>query len=140
MKRNRWNRNQQHRNVAFNPYRPIFNCNVEIDYSSLQVVAIWPMNVVCQFYEAFMFKNEALGLCGANGKVKLTPPEPLHSLVSGNGPDSRHFWLIFSNTIIVYKSRRHLVQQKLFEKIVCQQQFRAKYQYCGTTPNLISST
>ncbi|KAF0766391.1 Uncharacterized protein FWK35_00004200 [Aphis craccivora] len=33
--------------------------------------------------------------CNASGQVKLTPlvppPEPLHSLVSGNGPDSKHF-------------------------------------------------
>ena len=28
------NRNQGHRNVAFNPYRAAFNYNVEIDYSS----------------------------------------------------------------------------------------------------------
>ena len=31
--RNRWNRNQEHRNVAFNPYRAAFNYNVEIDYN-----------------------------------------------------------------------------------------------------------
>jgi hypothetical protein len=41
-----------------------------------------------------MFKNVA-GLCYASGQVNLTPlvspPEPLHSLVSGNGPDSKHF-------------------------------------------------
>jgi len=33
VERNRWNRNQQHRNVAFNPYRTAFNYNVEIDKS-----------------------------------------------------------------------------------------------------------
>ena len=27
--RNRWNRNQKHRNVAFNPYRAAFNYNVQ---------------------------------------------------------------------------------------------------------------
>ena len=37
---NHWNQNQGHRNVAFNPYRVAFNYNVEIDYSSQQIVAI----------------------------------------------------------------------------------------------------
>ncbi|CAG9773218.1 unnamed protein product [Ceutorhynchus assimilis] len=71
------------------------NYNVEINYSSQQIVAIGPMNVVCQYCKAFKFKNEAPGLCCASGQVKLTPlvspPEPLHSLVSGNGPNSKHF-------------------------------------------------
>ena len=47
VKRNRWNRNQEHRNFPFNPYRAAFNYNVEIDYSSQQIVAIGPMNVAC---------------------------------------------------------------------------------------------
>jgi hypothetical protein len=68
---------------------------MEIDYSSQQIVAIGPMNVACQYCKAFKFKNEAYGLCCASGQVKLTPliplPEPLHSLVSSNGPDSKHF-------------------------------------------------
>jgi len=38
---------------------------------------------------------KVLDLCCASGKVKLTPlvppPEPLHSLVPGNEPDSKHF-------------------------------------------------
>ena len=44
-----WNRNQEHKNVAFNPYRAAFNSNVEIDYSSQPIVAIGPMHVVCQY-------------------------------------------------------------------------------------------
>jgi len=92
VERNRWNRNLQQKNVAFNPYRAAFNYNVEIDYSSQQIVAIGLMNVVCQYCKAFKFKNETLGLCSASGQVKLTPlvppPEPILSLVSGNGPDS----------------------------------------------------
>jgi len=95
VERNRWNRNQQHRNVAFNPYRAAFNYNVKIDYSSQQIVAIGPMNVVCQYYKTFTFKNEAPGLCCTSGQVQLTPlvppPEPLHSLVSKNGLDSKYF-------------------------------------------------
>ena len=87
--------NQEHRNVAFKLNRAAFNYNVEIDYSSQQIVAIGPMNVACQYCKAFKFKNEADGLCCASGQFKLMPllppPEPLHSLVSGNGPDSRYF-------------------------------------------------
>lgn len=93
--RNRLNRNQQHRNVAFTPYRAAFYYNVAIDYSLQGIVAIGPMNVVCPYCNALKFKNETPGLCCANGQVKLTPlvppPEPLHSLLSGNGSDSKHF-------------------------------------------------
>ena len=52
------------------------------------------MNVACQYCKAFKFKNEVDGLCCASGQVKLTPlvplPEPLNSLVSGNGPDTKY--------------------------------------------------
>ena len=45
--------------------------------------------------KAFKLKNEADGLCCGSSQVKLTPlvppPEPLLSLVSGNGPDTKHF-------------------------------------------------
>ena len=61
--RNRWNRNQEHRNVAFNPYRAAFNYNVEIDYSLQQIIVTGLMNVVCQYSKAFKFKIEADGLC-----------------------------------------------------------------------------
>jgi hypothetical protein len=95
VERNRWNRNQQRRNVAFDTHRAAFNYNVAIDYSSQQIVAIGPMNVVCSHCKAFKFKNEAPGLCCASGQVKLAPlvppSEPLHSLVSGNSPDSINF-------------------------------------------------
>ena len=107
VERNRWNRNQQHRNIAFNPYRAAFNYNVEIYHSSQKIVAIGPMNVVCRYCQALKFKNEADRLSCASDQVKLTPMlpllEPLHSLVSGNGPDSKHFKLISSNKIIVFK-------------------------------------
>ena len=53
--RNRWNRNQENRHVAFNPYQAAFNYNVEINYSSQQIVAIGPINVVCQYSKAFKF-------------------------------------------------------------------------------------
>jgi hypothetical protein len=60
-----------------------------------KIVAIGPMKVVCQYCKAFKFKNEADGLCCACGQVELMPLvpslEPLHLLVSGNGPDSKLF-------------------------------------------------
>jgi len=92
----------------FNPYRAAFNYIVEIDYSSQQIVAIGPMNVVCQDCKAFKFKNEVSGLCCERGQVQLTqlvpPPEPLHPLVSRNGPDSKHFLThIQQYNIIVFK-------------------------------------
>ena len=70
------NRNQEQRNVAFNPYRAAFNYNVEIDYNSQQIVAIGPMNVACQYCKAFKFKSEADGLCCGSDQVKLTPLVP----------------------------------------------------------------
>jgi hypothetical protein len=88
-------RNQLRRGLAIHLYRAAFHYNWEIDYSSLQKVNIGLMNVVCRHCKALKFKSEAPGLCCASGKVKLTPlvppPEPLHSLVSGNGTDSKHF-------------------------------------------------
>ena len=61
------NRNQEYGNVAFNPYRGVFNYNLEIDYNSQQNVAIGQMNVACQYCKAFKFKNEADGKCCASG-------------------------------------------------------------------------
>jgi hypothetical protein len=67
VERTRWNRNQQRKNIAFNPHRAAFNYNVAIDYSSQQIVAVGPMNVVCPHYNAEKYKNEAPGLCCASG-------------------------------------------------------------------------
>lgn len=94
--RNELERNRyQDRNFVFNPHRAAFSYNVAIDYSSAKIVAIGQMSIVCPHCKALKFKNEAPGLCCASGQVKLTPlvppPEPLHSLVSGIGPDSYHF-------------------------------------------------
>ena len=102
----RTNLSHRTRNIIYiNPYRDAFNYNVEIDYSSQQIVPFGPMNVACQYCKAFKFKNEADGLCCPSDQVKLTPlvqpPEPLHSLVSG--PDSKYFKLISINTIIVFQ-------------------------------------
>ena len=64
-----WNRNQEHRNLAFNPHQAAFNYNVELDYSSQKIVAIGPMIVACQYCKAFKFKNEADRLCCASGPM-----------------------------------------------------------------------
>lgn len=75
--------------------RAAFSYDVSIDYSNYQCVVIGSMNSVCSHCKALKYKNEASGLCCANGKVKLIPldppPEPLYSLVSGIGTDSIHF-------------------------------------------------
>lgn len=53
------------------------------------------MRIICQYCNALKFQLEPQGLCCANGKVKLpqltTPPEPLNSLLSGQGSLSKHF-------------------------------------------------
>ena len=58
--RNRCNRNQEHRNVAFNPYRAAFKYNVKIDYSSQQIVPFGPMSVACQYCKAIKFKSKLM--------------------------------------------------------------------------------
>ena len=66
-----------------------------ITWKSITVHSNGPMNVACQYCKAFEFKNEADGLCCVSGQVKLKslvpPPELLHSLLSANGPDPKHF-------------------------------------------------
>ncbi|XP_018787196.1 PREDICTED: uncharacterized protein LOC108967951 [Bactrocera latifrons] len=45
---------------------------------------------------AAMFREETAGMCCSSGKVKLPalepPPEPLHSLLTGESPTSKHFF------------------------------------------------
>lgn len=75
--------------------RAAFRYNVSIDYSNYRCVVIGSMNSVCSHCKVLKYKNEANGLCCANGKVKLIPfeppPELLYLLVSGIGTDSIHF-------------------------------------------------
>ncbi|XP_050339655.1 uncharacterized protein LOC126765950 [Bactrocera neohumeralis] len=72
-----------------------FNYDATIDYSMYAYIG--QMNIECIHCKAFKFKNETPGMCCAGGKVKLPvlelPPEPLHSLVFGNSPTSKHFLL-----------------------------------------------
>lgn len=75
--------------------RAAFLYDCTIDYSSHPFVCIGPMDVVCEHCGALKFAGETPGLCCLNGKVKLPlltpPPEPLHSLLRGETPESRHF-------------------------------------------------
>lgn len=56
---------------------------------------IGKMNEMCIHCHALKFKNESVGMCCSNGKVKLfplnTPPEPLRSYMSGTTAISKHF-------------------------------------------------
>lgn len=71
----------------------LYDCT--IDYSSHPLVCIGAMEVVCVHCGALKFAGETPGLCCLNGKVKLPlltpPPEPLHTLLRGESPESRHF-------------------------------------------------
>ncbi|XP_053957896.1 uncharacterized protein LOC128863028 [Anastrepha ludens] len=53
------------------------------------------MNIVCEYCGALKFSGETPGLCCLSGRVKLPlltpPPEPLHSLLCGETPESHHF-------------------------------------------------
>lgn len=75
--------------------RAAFNYEPDIDYASHPKVIIGEMNQVCAHCNALKFKNETAGMCCASGKVVLpelnAPPEPLASLVSGVGADSKLF-------------------------------------------------
>ena len=69
--------------------------NPQIDYAARQDTVIGTMNSHCSYCNALKFVMEAPGLCCCNGKVILDDlqytPEPLHSLIHGDHPDSAHF-------------------------------------------------
>jgi len=75
--------------------RAAFLYDCTIDYGSHPFVCIGLMDIVCEHCAALKFSGETPGLCCLNGKVKLPlltpPPEPLHSLLRGDTPESRHF-------------------------------------------------
>ncbi|XP_065370861.1 uncharacterized protein LOC135963004 [Calliphora vicina] len=68
--RNRMAVNRRNTSDAY--ARIAFNYRTDMDYANDILVAIGPMNVVCQYY-------------------MLPPPEPLKSLISGTSEDSRNF-------------------------------------------------
>lgn len=88
-------RGRRRDNGIFDTHGAAFRYNSAIDYSGDQSVTIGSMSTVCPHCKAFKYRNETPGLCCANGKVKLSPlippPEPLRSLVSGYGAESKHF-------------------------------------------------
>ena len=75
--------------------REAFRYNCSTDYSSHPSVQIGAMDVVCGHCGALKLSGETPGFCCLSGKVKLPlltpPPEPLHSLLRGETPESRHF-------------------------------------------------
>ncbi|XP_015175981.1 PREDICTED: uncharacterized protein LOC107066151 [Polistes dominula] len=75
--------------------RAAFHYDSAIDYCADKSVTIGEMKRICKYCKAFKYTGESTGLCCAGGKVKLPqlvpPPDPLRSLVSGIGNDSKHF-------------------------------------------------
>jgi hypothetical protein len=59
------------------------------------IVSIGTMSVVCEHCLELKFKDESKDVCCLQGKVKLEeilpPPEPLHSLLTGDHPKSKKF-------------------------------------------------
>lgn len=84
---------QIRRRVLENMRRAAFNYDPQIDYSMHGYIGL--MGAICPHCEAAKFLGETAGMCCANGKVKLpafeTPPDPLHSLIFGGSPTSKHF-------------------------------------------------
>ncbi|XP_049306127.1 uncharacterized protein LOC105222578 [Bactrocera dorsalis] len=70
-----------------------FHYDPDCDYS-LQG-AIGAMGIICTHCNAAKFRGETAGMCCSSGKVKQPelepPPEPLHSLLTGESPTSKHF-------------------------------------------------
>ena len=75
--------------------RAAFHYDPAIDYCADKSVTIGEMKIICKYCKALKYTGESTGLCCAGGKVKLPqlvpPPDPLRSLVSGIGNDSKHF-------------------------------------------------
>ncbi|KAL4113834.1 hypothetical protein QTP88_017402 [Uroleucon formosanum] len=65
-----------------------------IDYCNDKVVSI-EQPTECNWCHAKKWKEESPGICCSNGKVVLPPtktlPDPLHSLLLNNHPESQHF-------------------------------------------------
>ncbi|XP_044572041.1 uncharacterized protein LOC116655397 [Drosophila ananassae] len=75
--------------------RAAFHYDPAIDYCADKTVTIAEMKTLCKYCKALKYTGKSTGLCCAEGKVKLPqlvpPPDPLRSLVSGIGNDSKHF-------------------------------------------------
>ncbi|ESO01532.1 hypothetical protein HELRODRAFT_174488 [Helobdella robusta] len=72
-----------------------FHYDPAIDYCADKSVTIGEMKIIFKYCKTLKYTHESTGLCCAVGKVKLPqlvpPPDPLRSLVSGIGNDSKHF-------------------------------------------------
>ncbi|XP_049310614.1 uncharacterized protein LOC125778131 isoform X2 [Bactrocera dorsalis] len=70
-----------------------FHHDPDCDYSLHG--AIGALDIICTHCNAAKFRGETAGMCCFSGKVKLPalepPPEPLHSLLTGESPTSKHF-------------------------------------------------
>ncbi|XP_049308530.1 uncharacterized protein LOC125777487 [Bactrocera dorsalis] len=70
-----------------------FHHDPDCDYSLHG--AFGAMDIICTHCNAAKFRGETAGMCCFSGKVKLPalepPPEPLHSLLTGESPTSKHF-------------------------------------------------
>lgn len=80
------------------------NYESTIDYKNDSSISLGSLNVICQHCSALKWKDESKGFCCLQGKIKInmisTPPEPLHSLLTGEHPKSK----IFLKNIRLYNS------------------------------------
>lgn len=88
-------RSERVTNSWVNKENSAMNYDPSIPYKDDRIVSIGPMSVVCEHCLALKFKDESEGMCCLQGKVKLgeilPPPEPLHSLLTGDHPKSKQF-------------------------------------------------
>ncbi|XP_035217046.1 uncharacterized protein LOC118190447 [Stegodyphus dumicola] len=82
-------------NSWVNKENSAMNYDPSISYKDDRIVSIGTMSVVCEHCLALKFKDESKGMCCLQGKVKLEeiliPPEPLHSLLTGDHQKSKQF-------------------------------------------------
>lgn len=88
-------RSERVTNSWVNKENSAMNYDPSIPYKDDRIVSIGTMSVVCEHCLALKFKDESKGMCCLQGKVKLEeilpPPEPLHSLLTGDHPKSKQF-------------------------------------------------
>lgn len=82
-------------NLWENKVNSAMNYDSLIPYQDDPIVSIGTMTVVCEHCSALKFRDESKGMCCLQGKVKLDeilpPPEPLHSLLTGDHQKSKEF-------------------------------------------------
>ena len=66
-----------------------------IDYRNDLAISIGSPTILGQYCSALKWKDESMGICSSNGKIKLddivAPPDPLKSLIDGNRPKHTEF-------------------------------------------------